>query len=139
MFDTRVKFDNSDNSNILIDEIVIIIVSEERRDTKNIYIDKLNNSKSASNNTIRKSIYITDEIDNNSSNNSDSNFDLFYNYNKNCETDNNCYTELEETRLFLYCYFTISIIVNQIAEKSNLIFIKIIVLYIKEENNNSQI
>ena len=68
--------------------------------------------KSNNNNNIKKSINITNKIDNNLDNNSNNNFDLFCSYNKNCETNNNYYIELEEIRLFLYCYFFISIIVN---------------------------
>jgi len=133
LFDTRVKFDDSDNSNIFIDKIVIAIVSELRKNTKDIYINKINNSKNNSNNNTRKSIDTIDEVDSNSNNNSDNDFDLSCNYSKNCETDNDCYTELEETRSFLYRYFSISIIVNQIAKKSNLIFIKTTLLYIKKK------
>jgi len=112
LFDTRVKFDNSNNSNVLINEIVIVIASKLRKNTKNIYINEINNSKSNSNINTRKFIDTINEVNNNSNNNNDSNFDLSCNYNKNCETNNDCYAKLEETRLFLYCYFSISIIVN---------------------------
>jgi len=120
--------------NVLIDEIVIVIISKLRKNTKDIYIDKINDSKSNNNNNIKKFINVINEIDNNSNNNNDNNFDSSCNYNKNCETNNNCYVKLEETRSFLYRYSFINIIVNQIAKKFNLIFIKTILLYIKEEN-----
>jgi len=97
---------------------------------------EINNSKSNRNNSTRKSIDATGEIDNNSSDNSDNDFDLSCKYNKNCETNNDCYVELEETRSFLYRYFIISIIANQIANKPNLVFMKAILLHIKGEDNN---
>ncbi len=136
LFDIRIKFDDFDNSNVFIDEIVIVIIFEEKRNTKNVYVSELNDSKSANNNIIKKFIYIINEIDDDSNNNNDSDFDLSCNYNENCEINNNCYARLEETRSFLYRHFIINIIVNQIIKKSNLIFMKTILFHIKEEDNN---
>ena len=136
LFDTRVKFDDPDNSNVLIDETVVAIASEGRRDTKDVHVGELNDSKSASNNTTRKSIHATGEVDGDSSDDSDSDFDSSCDYSEDCETDDDCYAGLEETRSFLYRHFTISIIANQIAEKPNLVFMKAILLHTKGEDNN---
>jgi len=65
LFNTRIKFNDSNNSNVLINKIVIIIVSKLRKNTKDVYINEINNSKSNSNNNTRKFINIINEIDNN--------------------------------------------------------------------------
>jgi hypothetical protein len=117
---------------------VIVIASKLRRNTKDVHMNKMNDSKSNSNNNAKKSIDVTGEVDDDSDDNSDSDFDSSCDYNENCETNDDCYVGLEETRSFLYRHFFISIIANQIAKKSNLVFMKTILLYIKEEDNNSR-
>ncbi len=117
---------------------MIVIVSKLRRNTKDVYMNEMNDSKSNSNNNTRKSINVTSEVDDDLDNNNDSDFDSSCDYIEDCKTNDNCYVELEETRSFLYCHFFISIIVNQIAKKSNLVFMKTILLHIKEEDNNSR-
>ncbi len=61
LFDIQVKFDNSDNSNILVDKIVIINFFKIRKVSNNIYIDRISNSKNNYNNNTR----LSDKIDNN--------------------------------------------------------------------------
>jgi len=136
LFDTRVKFDDPDNSNVLIDETVVAIASELRRNTKDVHMDEMNDPKSNSNNNARKSIDATGEVDGDSGGDSDSDFDSSCDYSEDCETDDDCYAGLEETRSFLYRHFSISIIANQIAKKPNLVFMKAILLHTKGEDNN---
>ena len=68
--------------------------------------------------------------------NSDSNFDSLYNCDKNFNINNNCNRNIKKSSYF---YIAISIVVNQISRKSNLVFIKTTLLYTKDKDNNSQI
>ncbi len=62
LFDIQVKFDNSDNSDTLVDKIVIANFSEIRKVSNNIYIDRISNSKSNCNNNTRLSGKVDNSI-----------------------------------------------------------------------------
>jgi len=69
---------------------------------------------------------------------SDSDLSLRNNIDENCDTDDECTAEFEETRSFLYRHFTIYIVFSSIFGKSNMIFTKITLLHTKDEDNNSR-
>lgn len=104
--------------------------------------NEMNDLKSNRDNDTRISIDVASEDDSDfnkfQANDSNNNSSSFYKYNENCDINNDCNIELEETRSFLYCYFIINIVVNRVIKKLNLIFMKTTLLYIKEEDNNSQ-
>ncbi len=62
-----------------------------------------------------------------------------YTNNEDLNTNNDYDTGSEETRFFLYRYFTISIVANEALGKPNLIFIKATLLYTKGEDNYPRI
>ena len=70
-------------------------------------------------------------------NDSDSDFNSIAVFDENLNIDDDCNVESEETRTFLYQHFIIIIVVNETSERFNLVFMKIILLHIKEKNNNS--
>ena len=74
--------------------------------------------------------------DNENEHNSD--FNLNYVNDENRDTHDDCDVELKEIRSFLYRHFIISIVVNETRKKSNLVFMMIILLHIKQEDNNSR-
>jgi hypothetical protein len=69
---------------------------------------------------------------------SDSDLSLRNNVDENCDTDDECTAEFEETRSFLYRHFTIYIVFSSIPEKFNMIFTKITLLHTKDEDNHSR-
>ena len=147
LFDIRVKFDDLDDSNISTNNTVVASSFGARKVVDNVKIDEIKNIKSNCNSNTEKSIDAACEIDgdcnkpwsNNSDSDSDSDSDSLYSYKKNSDIDNDCNAEFKVTRLFLYCHFTINIVVNRTSGKSNLIFIKATLLYTKEKNNNLRI
>lgn len=81
---------------------------------------------------------VDDEINKHWDDNSDSDLDLSCDYSENCDINDDCNAELEETRTFLYRHFSISIVANSIARKPNLVFIKATLLHTKEEDHNKR-
>ena len=72
-------------------------------------------------------------------NDSDSDFSSVYHTdNEYCDTDDDCDAESKKTQIFLYQHFTIIIAFNKISKKLNMIFMMVTLLYIKDEDNNSQ-
>lgn len=87
---------------------------------------------------------ISDKIGNNNSkynseSDQDSDYSLVFTNNKNLNIDNDYNIGPEETWSFLYRYFTISIVINEILRKPNLVFIKATLLYTKGEDNYPRI
>ncbi len=136
LFDTRVKFDDSDNSDALVDEIVIANSPEVRRVSNDVHIGGTSDSKSNRNNDTRLSGEVDNGVNKYWDDDSDSDLDSSCDYSEDCETDDDCHAGLEETRSFLYRHFTISIVANPIAEKPNLVFMKATLLHTKGEDNN---
>ncbi len=110
---------------------------------KDIKIDEGNHVKSSCDSDTIMSIDAACNVngDFNTTQDSDSDSDpgSLYNCDKDCDTDDDCDIGPEETRLFLYRHFTISIVANQIPGKPNLVFIKATLLYTKGEDNNPRI
>ncbi len=86
-------------------------------------MNEMNDLKSNRDDDTRMSINAASEVDNDFNkswaNDSDNDFDSLYDYSKNCDIDDDCNAELEETRSFLYCHFIISIVVNRTSKKPN--------------------
>lgn len=76
------------------------------------------------------------DSDSDSYSDSDSESSSIYADDRDSDTDNNCDAGPEETRFFLYRYFTITIIANRTPGKLNLVFIKATLLHTKGEDNN---
>lgn len=142
LFDIRVKFDNLKDLIVLIDDIVIANSFKAKKIVNDVKINEINNLKSNRNDDTRMFIDVASEINSDSNkfwaNSNDSDFDSLYNYSENCDIDDDCNAKLEETRLFLYCYFIVSIVVNRTSRKPNLIFMKTTLLHIKKKDKNSQ-
>ena len=68
---------------------------------------------------------------------SGSDLSLRNNVDEDCDTDDECTAEFEETRSFLYRHFTIYIVLSFIFEKFNMIFTKITLLHTKDKDNHS--
>lgn len=84
-----------------------------------------------------------DDSDNNFNiiykNDSDNDFSLMYHTdNDDCDINDNCDVEFKKTRAFLYRHFIIVIAFNEIFKKFNMIFMKVTLLHIKDEDNNSR-
>jgi len=99
LFDTRIKFD-SNNSNAPIDTTVSVVPFGEKRIT-NAQIGETSDSKSTRNNdtwmSINAASEVDDEINKHWGDNNDSDLDLSCDYSENCDTNDDCNVELEET------------------------------------------
>ena len=88
-------------------------------------------------NNINMTHHENNDNDNDSNYNSEdehnSDFSLSYANDENRDIDDDCDVEFEKTRSFLYRHFIISIVVNEIREKFNLVFIKITLLHVKKK------
>ncbi len=155
LFDIRVKLDLlniddlslSDTKTIEVhdtnsnreDDILMIVDSDCEVDSKLIRVYDHDDEGYSDSNTAYDS-----DSDNDSNttydgdDDSDSDLSLRNNIDENCDTDDECTAEFEETRSFLYRHFTIYIVLSSIFGKLNTIFTKITLLHIKDEDNNSR-
>ena len=156
LFDIRVKLDISNIDDLSLNDIKI---TEDRGINSNRVDDNLMIVDSDCEiNSMLKTIHDRDdegysdsnipcesESDNDSNiaydrdSDSDSDLSLFYNINDDCDTDNECTAEFEETRSFLYRHFTIYVVPSLTPENPNTIFIKITLLHTKGEDNNPRV
>ena len=112
------------NSNCEVDNKFIKLYDHDNKNYKESNIAYNSNSDNDFNTTY------------NNDDNSDSDLSLNNNIAENCDIDNKCTAEFEETRSFLYQHFTIYIVLSFIFEKLNTIFTKITLLYIKDKDNH---
>ena len=132
LFNTQVKIDEPDGSDVPTDDTAVASAQGGRRAVNAIKMDASNPVKSihdGDSNTPWDS-------DSDSDSNSDS--DSFYHCDEECNTDNNYNAGPKETQLFLYRHFTISIVANPTPGKPNLVFMKATLLHTKGEDNNPQ-
>ena len=130
LFDTRVKIDEPDGSDVPTDDTAVASAQRGRRAVNAIKTDASNPVKSKH------------DGDSNtpwdSDSNSDSDSGSLYHCDEDCDTDDDCDAGPEKTQSFLYRHFTISIVANQTPGKPNLVFMKATLLHIKGEDNNPQ-
>jgi len=133
--DTTTIGDYDINSNCKKNTL-IIVDSDCEVDSKPTRLYNYNNKDYSDSNTTYNSNSDNDSNTTyNNSDNSGSNLSLRKNVDKNCNIDNKCTAESEETRSFLYRHFTIYIVLSSTLGKSNTIFTKITLLYTKDEDN----
>ena len=154
-FDIRVKLDLFNMNNFSLNDITTIEdhdTNSNREENTLIIVDfdcevdnKLIKLHDHDNKDYNESNIAYDSDNNNDFNtiyddddDSDNDLSLRNNVDENCDTDDECTAEFKETRSFLYQYFTIYIVLSSIFEKLNTIFIKITLLYIKDEDNYSR-
>lgn len=65
LFDTRIKFDDLDNSNVLIDNIVVVTSFKVKKIVNDVKMNEMNDLKSNRNDNTKMSIDATSEVDNN--------------------------------------------------------------------------
>lgn len=63
LFDTRVKLDDLDDSNVLIDDIVIVNLFEARKIVNDVKMNEMNDLKSNRNDDIKMFIDTANEVD----------------------------------------------------------------------------
>jgi len=161
LFDTRVKFNKSNDLNKSPNDIAIDHASNHEKGSDDVESNEGNDVKRSHEGdtiTIVDSVCEVDEDSNmasNSNDNSDSDsssiFDcdesyhiddnndddssFVYDDDENCDIDDDCNIGPKETRSFLYRHLTIMIIANPTMGKLNLIFMKVTLLHIKGEDN----
>jgi len=132
LFDTRVKIDEPDGSDVPTDDTAVASAQGGRKAVNDIKMDASNHVKSN-----RDSDSNTPwDGDGDGDSDSDSDSGSLYNCDKDCDTDDDCDAGPEETRSFLYRHFTISIVANPTPGKPNLVFMKATLLHTKGEDNN---
>ena len=143
LFDTRVKFDDPNESDEPPDTKAIGRAKNGRMDPHKDKVDGGRHMKTKrSCNTVMvidsgcevdsDPGRISDDVDNNS----DSELSSIYADDRGSDTDDDCDAGPEETRTFLYRHFTITIVANETPGKPNLVFMKATLLHTKGEDNN---
>ncbi len=142
LFDTRVKLDEPDGSDVPTDDTAVASAQGGRKVVKDTKIDEGNHVKSSCDGDTVMSIDAACHVDgdfnttSDSDSDSDSDSGSLYNCDEDSDTDDDCDAGPEETRSFLYRHFTISIVANQTPGKPNLVFMKATLLHTKGEDNN---
>lgn len=138
LFDTRVKLDEPDGSDVPTDDTAVASAQGGRKVVKDLKIDGGNHVKGSCDGDTVMSMDAACNIDgdSNATWDSDSDSGSLYNCDEDCDTDDDSDAGSEKTRSFLYRHFTISIVANQTPGKPNLIFMKATLLHTKGEDNN---
>ncbi len=138
LFDTRVKLDEPDGSDLPTDDTAVASAQGGRKAVKAIKIDEGNHIKNRCDGDTVMSIDAACNIDCNSNTtwDSDSDSGSLYNCDDDYDTGDDFDAGPEETRSFLYHHFTISIVANPTLGKPNLVFMKATLLHTKGEDNN---
>ncbi|MCJ1251465.1 hypothetical protein MMC30_008698 [Trapelia coarctata] len=142
LFDTRVKIDEPDGSDVPTDDTAVASAQKGRKAVKDIKMDASNhvkNNRDSDSNTPWDGDGDGDtdtDTDTVTDTDNDSDSGSLYNCDKDCDTDNDYNAGPEKTRLFLYRHFIISIVANPTPEKLNLVFVKAILLHTKGKKNN---
>ncbi|KAL8989941.1 MAG: hypothetical protein Q9177_001280 [Variospora cf. flavescens] len=153
LFDTRVKFDDSNDSDEPLGPKALASARNGRMDSFEDKVDGGHDTETERNRDIVMAmdsgceadsdptkIYGIDsdsDSDNDNDNDSDSDSDSssVYADDRDSDTDDDCDAGPEETRSFLYRHFTIIIVANGTPGKPNLVFMKATLLHTKGEDN----
>lgn len=140
LFDTRVKFDDSNDSDEPLDPKAL---ASARSGTKDSYQDKVDGRHhTKTERDSNPSRFCGNDSDSDSGNDNDNDSDSdsesssVYADDRYSDTDDDCDAGPEETRSFLYRHFTIIIVANGTLGKPNLVFMKATLLHTKGEDNN---
>jgi len=146
LFDTRVKLDDPDDSDIPTNDTVVASPPGARKVVNDVEMDEIKGRKSYRDGDTGKSIGGACKVDGGSNkswggdsdsySDGDSDSSSLYGYSEGSYTDDDCNAGPEETRSFLYRHFTISIVANRTPGKPNLVFMKATLLHTKGEDNN---
>lgn len=162
LFDTRIKFDDSDKSVEVLQTTAVVTARKSRQDLHEAEGDGShcrkgrNTGKTVMAVDFSSGIGRTTLTDNDETSNSDSDSDSIYDQNgdsnqesdqesdsvstctedEELDTDDECNAGPEETRTFLYRHIAISIVPNQIPGKPNIVFMKATLLHTKGEDNH---
>ena len=156
LFDTRVKFDDSNDSDEFLGPKALASARNGRMDS---FEDKIDGGHDTETERTRDVVMAMDsgceadsdptkicgidsdsdsdsDSDNDNDNDSDSESSSVYADDRDSDTDDDCDAGPEETRSFLYRHFTIIIVANGTPGKPNLVFMKATLLQTKGEDNN---
>lgn len=151
LFDTRVKFDESNDSDEPLDTKAVARAETSRKGSGEVKIARGRHRKCYDDDTVLR-IDSGCEVDDDSSttndenSNCDSGSDIDSGSNsdissidapdEDLDTDDDYDAGPEKTRTFLYRHFTIIIVANETPGKPNLVFMKATLLHTKGEDNN---
>lgn len=136
LFDTRVKFDDSNDSDESLDPKALASARNGRMDSVEDKVDGGHHTKTERNSNPSRICGNDSDSDNDNDSDSDSESSSVYADDRDSDTDDDCDAGLEETRSFLYRHFTIIIVANGTPGKPNLVFMKATLLHTKGEDNN---
>jgi len=145
LFDTRVKFDDSNDSDEPLETVAIADAMRGRKDLVDVTGDGGHHRKKRCEGDALMAVdsgcdvnsdtsTVSDEISDSDSkydseSDQDSDCSSVFANDKDLDTDDDCDAGLEETRSFLYRHFIIGIVANEILEKPNLVFMKATLLH----------
>lgn len=163
LFDTRIKFDDSNDSDEPLETVAVIKTAKSRqkldeaKDNSGYHRKRRHDGDTIT--TVDSGCHINSDpstvSDENSKGDSDSDSDSESNNwrgndydsdsssictnDEDLDTDDECDTGPEETRSFLYRHITISIVANETPGEPNLVFLKATLLHTKGENNHPRV
>ncbi len=135
MFDTRLKLEDDENMIKLNERIKIhsdLSASNDNQETSD------SNEDVAMNSDWNEEQATLVNSNSNADSDDDDNDSTDYDSESDNDIDDDFDANLEKTRSLLWRYITFIIVLNSISEKLNILFIKIMLIHIKREDNRSQ-
>lgn len=155
LFDTRVKFDDPNESDESPDATAVADATKSRKDLVQATGDGGHRGKRRRDDNTPVRVDSGCDLDSDTSTGSDESSDSDSIYDsesdhdsdsssihadeEDLDTDDDCDTGPEETRSFLYRHFTISIVASETPGKPNLVFMKATLLHTKGEDNHPRV
>ena len=148
LFDTRLKFDDPNDSDEPLETVAVVKATKSRQDSDEAKDDGGYHRKRGRNDNTTTAVDSGCHVDGDTSSvsDSDSNYwsgsdhnsdsNSIYTNDEDLDTDNEYDAGPEETRSFLYRHFTISRVANETPGKPNLVFMKATLLHTKGEDNH---
>ena len=147
LFDTRVKFDNANDSDEPIDTIDVVDGMNKRKGSGTVNVGRGHRKKCRRDDTVTlvdSGYDVKDDGDfsmtngESSDNDSDSDSGSVGVCDEDFNTDDDCDAGSEKMRAFLYRHFPIIIVANETPGRPNLVFIKTTLLHTKGEDHNAR-
>ncbi len=135
MFDTRLKLEDDENMIKLDERIKIhsdLSASNDNQETSD------SNEDVAMNSDWNEEQATLVNSNSNADSDDDDNDSTDYDSESDNDIDDDFDANLEKTRSLLWRYITFIIVLNSISEKLNILFVKIMLIHIKREDNRSQ-
>lgn len=126
MFNTQLWFEKKNNACKLINHATAVI--KLKNDDENQDSDKNMNWKNNHVTLVKLNCNL----------NTDDNVSTYYNSDSNSEINNDVNAGLDETECLLWRHIIFIITFNHIFEALNILFVKVTLTYMKEENNHPQ-